>query len=144
MKKQLLSLLLALVMGLTVLIPAAVADEVSLDPFEEITEEFTQAKVVDPYQVVTRPARVTSWAALRWAPSRSATLMATYPANQELTVLKETPHWLQVENLETLDVGYISKKAVAEPGKAGSIPGPAPAKVLMCRVSARFPPGKQP
>ena len=80
MKKRILSLLVVLVLAAAVMIPAAVAEEaaVSSDPFEEITGEFKQARDVDPYQIVTRPTRVTGWVCLRWAPSKSALLMATY------------------------------------------------------------------
>ena len=84
MKKRILSLLLVLVLAAAVMAPAAVAEEaaVSADPFEEITAEFKQARDVEPYLVVTRPTRVTGWVCLRWAPSRSALLMATYPEKQ--------------------------------------------------------------
>ena len=115
MKKQLISLVLALALVLTVIVPAAVAENTSTDPFEEITAEFSQAVTVDPYQVVVRPARITGWAALRWAPTHSAPLMATYAAKQQLTVRKETPNWLLVENTKTGDVGYISRKDVTSP-----------------------------
>ena len=113
MKKQLLSLLLALAMVI-VMIPAAVADEVSSDPFEEITAEFAQATAVEPYTVAVHPLRVTGWATLRWAPSNSAPLIATYPAKQRLTVRRETPNWLLAENPETGDIGYIQKAYVTE------------------------------
>ena len=122
MKKRILSLMLVLVLAATVMIPAAVAEEaaVSADPFEEITEEFKQAKDVEPYQIVTRPTRVTGWVFLRWAPSKSALLMATYPEKLELTVLKETANWLQVMNMQTGDVGYLNKADAAEPGEAAA------------------------
>ena len=118
MKKRLIALLTALVFA-ACLVPAAVAEEVavSVDPFEEITAEFDGAETVEPYQVVTHPARVTGWVSLRFAPSRSATLMATYTAKQPLTVRMETPHWLLVENEKTGDIGYISKAVVAEAGE---------------------------
>lgn len=120
MKKRILSLLLVLALAAAVMIPAAVAEEVevSMDPFEEITEEFKQARNVEPYQVMTRPTRVTGWVSLRWAPSKSALLMATYPEKQELTVLKETANWLLVTNAQTGDVGYLNKTDAAEPGEA--------------------------
>jgi hypothetical protein len=114
MNKRILSVIVAIMMVLS-MIPAGFAEEVALDPFEEITAEFNEAETVEPYQVVVRPARITGWAVLRWAPSHSAPLMATYAAKQELTVLKETPNWLQVENTTTRDVGYISRKDVTAP-----------------------------
>ena len=123
MKKQLLSLLLVLAMVFAAVIPAA-AEEIhatALDPFEEITAEFEEAKSVESYQVIVRPARITGWAALRWAPSHSASLMATYSAGQELTVLKETPNWLQVKNELTGDVGFICRQDTAAPETAGAI-----------------------
>ena len=73
MNKRILSVIIAIMMALT-MIPAAVAENASMDPFEEITDEFNQAVTVEPYQVIVRPARITGWAALRWAPSHSAPL----------------------------------------------------------------------
>lgn len=118
MNRKILGWIIAAVMAVMLIVPAALAEEVavSVDPFEEIVAEYLQAKSVEPYQVAVHPPRVTGWGALRWAPSSSAPVMATYTARQELTVLKETPNWLQVENKETGDVGFISRASVAEPG----------------------------
>lgn len=119
MKRRIFSLLMVLALAAVMLIPAAVAEEaaVSTDPFEEILAEFDQAKNVDePYEVVTKPTRVSGFVFLRWAPSKSAPPMANYPAKQELTVLKETPNWLLVVNKETNDVGYLNKAFAGEPG----------------------------
>ena len=118
LKKQLISLSLVFALAAAMLVPAAVAEEIPADPFEEITAEFRQAVSVEPYTVEVHPTRVTGWAALRWAPSSSAPLMATYPARQELTVRRETPHWLLAENTQTGDVGYIARANAAEPGEA--------------------------
>ena len=115
MKKQLLSLLLVLALIIAA-VPVVFAEDAAMDPFEEITAEYVQAVKVEPYPVVVRPARITGWAVLRWAPSHSAPLMATYSAKQELTVRKETPNWLLVENTQTGDEGYISRKDVTETG----------------------------
>ena len=120
MSKRILSVIIAIMMVL-MMSSAAVAENVSLDPFEEITDEFNKAVMVEPYQVIVRPARITGWAALRWAPSHSAPLMATYAAKQQLTVMKETPNWLQVKNEQTGDVGFICKNDVAAPETAGEI-----------------------
>lgn len=118
MKKRIFSLLMVLALAAVMLIPAAVAEEVavSVDPFEEIVAEYNGAKTVDPYEVVTKPTRVSGFVFLRWAPSKSAPPMANYPARQELTVLKETPNWLLVVNKETNDVGYLNKAFAGEPG----------------------------
>ena len=118
MKKRIFSLLMVLALAAVMLIPAAVAEEVevSTDPFEEIVSEFNNAfTVVEPYEVMTKPTRVSGFVFLRWAPSKSAPPMANYPAKQELTVLKETPHWLLVVNKETNDVGYLNKAFAGEP-----------------------------
>ena len=111
MKKQLISLLLVLSLAALPAMTGAMA-EGAADPFEEITAEFAQAKKVEAYQVAVHPTRVSGWTALRWAPSKQAPIMATYPAKQELTVLKETGNWLLVENTQTGDVGYINKAYV--------------------------------
>ena len=119
MKKRFIALLMALVFA-ACLIPAAVAEEaaVSVDPFEEIDAEYKGATTVEFYPVITRPARVSGWVNLRWAPSNGAPLIATYPAKQELTVRRETPNWLMVENRQTGDIGFVSKADVAAPGEA--------------------------
>lgn len=118
MNRKLLVSILAVVMAVMMIVPAALAESVSADPFEEINAEFRGAAYVEPYQVVVHPPRVTSRVPLRWAPSNSALLMDTYFAKQELTVRRETPNWLLVENKETGDVGYISKANVTLPGEA--------------------------
>ena len=116
MKKRVFALLMVLAVAIAAMIPAGIAEEVSTDPFEEITGEFMQAKAVDPYQIIVRPTRVTGWVNMNWAPSKSAPVMANYPAKTEMTVLKETPHWLQVEYMPTGDVGFIYKEYTAAPG----------------------------
>ena len=121
MKKQFISLLLALAVLFAFSIPAMAEETVSADPFEEITEEFIQAKVVVPYEISVRPARITGWAALRWAPSYRAPMIETFTAKQILTILRETPHWLLAENLETGDIGYISRDDVAESREIGTL-----------------------
>lgn len=120
MKKQFISLLLVVAMIFAVTVPAAAEEAVSLDPFEEITAEFLQAKYVETYDTAVRPSRITGWAALRWAPSYSAPIIETYSAGQLLTVLRETPNWLMVQNLESGDIGYISKLDVADSKEIGT------------------------
>ena len=112
MMKQLISVLLILCLAATMMISGAMAEEVNADPFEEIKAEFAHATKVDPYKVSVHPSRVSGWAVMRWAPSKSAPVMATYPAKQELTVLKETSSWLLVENEQTGDIGYIARADV--------------------------------
>ena len=51
---------------------------------------------------------------MRWAPSNSAELIATYPDNSQLLVIRETTNWLQVEDQDTGDVGFISRQFVAD------------------------------
>ena len=90
MKKRIAALLTVLALAVAAMIPAGIAEEaaeiVSPDPYEEIVAEFLQAKTVEPYQVIVRPTRVTGWANMNWAPSRSAPVLANYPAQTELTV----------------------------------------------------------
>ena len=84
------------------------------DPMEEINAEFASAKRVTPYAVTVRPTRASGWVNLRWAPSQSAELMATYKANDQLLVIRETTNWLQVEDQDTGDVGFINRAFVIQ------------------------------
>ena len=97
---------------------AAGADSVPILPrvvsLAEINAEFASAKKVTPFKVTVRPTRASGWVNLRWAPSKSASLIATYPANSQLLVIKETTNWFQVEDQDTGDVGFISKQFVSE------------------------------
>ena len=89
--------------------PAAATDAVT-----EINTEFRSAKNVNPFSVTVRPSRASGWVNLRWAPSKSAEIMATYKANQKLLVIKELNNWYQVEDQDTGDVGFISKQFVVQ------------------------------
>jgi len=84
------------------------------DPLTAINNEFHSAKKVDPYKVLVRPTRVSGWADLRWAPSQSAEVEAVYRANTELLVLKELDNWLQVQDPNTGDIGFINRGFVAQ------------------------------
>ena len=84
------------------------------DSLEDINREFKSAKNVAPYTVTVRPTRTSGWVNLRWAPSQSAELMATFKANDKLTVIKELDNWLQVEDPDTGNVGFVNKVFVAE------------------------------
>ena len=86
----------------------------SADVTAEINAEFKSAKKVTPFIVTVRPSRASGWVNLRWAPSKSAELMATYKQNEKLLVIKETNNWYQVEDQDTGDVGFISKQFVAQ------------------------------
>ena len=82
----------------------------STDSFEEINEEFRSAKKVTPFTVTVRPSRVSGWVNMRWAPSKSAEVLATYKQNNKLLVIKELNNWYQVEDQDTGDVGFINKQ----------------------------------
>ena len=118
MMKRFLSMIAVLMLMLAAIVPAGMAEEVqeySPDPFEEITAEFLQAKAVEPYTIALKPARVTGWVNMRWAPSKQAPVMSNFPAKTQMTVLKETPNWLQVEYAATGDVGYINRAYAVHP-----------------------------
>ena len=89
--------------------PAATTDTAT-----EINAEFRSAKNVIPFSVTVRPSRASGWVNLRWAPSKSAEIMATYKANEKLLVIKELNNWYQVEDQDTGDVGFISKQFVVK------------------------------
>ena len=90
------------------------ASSASADVTAEINAEFKSAKKVTPFIVTVRPTRASGWVNLRWAPSKSAELMATYKQNEKLLVIKETNNWYQVEDQDTGDVGFISKQFVVQ------------------------------
>ena len=82
----------------------------STDPATEINAEFRSAKRVEPFTVTVRPSRVSGWVNMRWAPSKSAEVLATYKQNDKLLVIKELNNWYQVEDQDTGDVGFINKQ----------------------------------
>ena len=84
------------------------------DPMEEINKEFKAAKKVTPYKVYVRPSRTTGWVNMHWAPSNGSELLATYKANDTLLVIRELENWLQVEDQDTGDVGFVNKQFVSE------------------------------
>ena len=89
--------------------PAAATDNT-----DSINAEFRSARKVDPFSVTVRPSRASGWVNLRWAPSKSSEIMATYKANEKLLVIQELNNWYQVEDQDTGDVGFISKQFVVK------------------------------
>lgn len=83
------------------------------DPILDIDAEFASAVDVDDYKITARPARVTSVVNMRWIPSETGRIIAQYKATEQLIVLKEMDHYLQVQDPDTGDVGYIHKKFAA-------------------------------
>lgn len=90
------------------------ASSASVDPATEINAEFRSARRVTPFSVTVRPSRASGWVNLRWAPSKSAEVMATYKQNDRLLVIRELNNWYQVEDQDTGDVGFISKQFVVQ------------------------------
>ena len=85
-------------------------DNVTGDPMTDIEAEFASAVDVADYKITARPARVTSVVNMRWIPSETGRIIAQYKATEELVVLKELKYYLQVQDPDTGDVGYIHKK----------------------------------
>ena len=83
------------------------------DPITDIDAEFAAAVDVEDYKITARPARVTSVVNMRWIPSETGRIIAQYKATEQLIVLKELAHYLQVQDPDTGDVGYIHKKFAA-------------------------------
>ena len=83
------------------------------DPMTDIDAEFAKAVDVEDYKISVRPARVTSVVNMRWVPSETGRVIAQYKATEQLVVLKELDHYLQVQDPDTGDVGYIHKKFAA-------------------------------
>lgn len=88
-------------------------DSYTGDPMTDIDAEFASAVDVDDYKITARPARVTSVVNMRWIPSETGRIIAKYKATEELVVLKELRYYLQVQDPDTGDVGYIHKKFAA-------------------------------
>lgn len=70
------------------------------------------AKYVTPYEVYVRPTRASGWVYVRWFPSKSATAVATYPANTKLLVIAELKDWYQVCEPESGKTGFVYKSYV--------------------------------
>ena len=88
-------------------------DNVTGDPMTDIEAEFASAVDVADYKITARPARVTSVVNMRWIPSETGRIIAQYKATEELVVLKELKYYVQVQDPDTGDVGYIHKKFAA-------------------------------
>ena len=79
----------------------------------EMNYQFRTAKTGNaPFTVAARPARSTGWVNLRWAPTLEAEVISKCYSGKVLTVLKELKDWYQVEDLETGDIGFISRQYV--------------------------------
>ena len=89
-------------------------EHITGDPMTDIDAEFASAVDVENYKITCRPARVTSVVSMRWIPSETGRVIARYKATEELIVLKELDHFLQVQDPDTGDVGYIHKKFAAK------------------------------
>lgn len=118
MNKRIVSMIVAALMAVLMILPAAVAEEAAVDPIEAIKAEFDEAKSVDPYQIEVHPTRVSGWVSMRWVPSTQSPIVATYPARTVLLVRKELPDWLLVENEQTGDIGYVNKAYAVAVGEA--------------------------
>ena len=79
---------------------------------EQINTLLAAAKTVEPYSVTVRPVRASGWVYMRWLPSKNAKLLATYGANQELTVIAELKDWYQVQDPSNGSVGFIYKSYI--------------------------------
>jgi len=91
------------------------AESYTGDPLTDINSEFAAAVTVEPYMITVRPARVTSSVPMRWLPSENSMVVNFhYVATEKLRVLKELKHYLQVQDPDTGDVGYIHKKFAAK------------------------------
>lgn len=90
------------------------AETTSGDPLTDINAEFAGAAEVEPYQILVRPARVTSLVYMRWIPCETGMIVAEYKATEPLTVLKELTNYLMVQDPGTGDIGYIHKKFAAK------------------------------
>lgn len=72
----------------------------------------TYRRVDNPFTVTVRPVRASGWVNVRFAPSKLAELLSTQRDGAQLLVIGELQDWYQVENPNTGEVGYISRKYV--------------------------------
>ena len=87
-------------------------DTTSATTVEQINTLLASAKYVEPYSVTVRPVRASGWVYMRWIPSRHGKQIATYGANQQLTVIAELKDWYQVQDPATGKVGFIYKSYI--------------------------------
>ena len=87
-------------------------DTRSATTVEQINTLLASAKSVEPYSVTVFPSRTSGWVYLRWLPSRHSAQIATFAANQQLTVIAELKDWFQVEDPATGKVGFVYKSYV--------------------------------
>ena len=87
-------------------------DTRSATTVEQINTLLASAKTVEPYAITVRPARASGWVYMRWLPTRHSKQIATYGANQQLTVIAELKDWFQVQDTETGAVGFVYKSYV--------------------------------
>ena len=94
---------------------------------KKLNDELASEKEVDPYYIVARPARTTSWVNFRVGPSKITSRISTFGDGQELIVVGETTNWYRARDPQTNKIGYIHKNyavrivkqiaQAAEPGK---------------------------
>ncbi|MBR3335002.1 MAG: SH3 domain-containing protein [Clostridia bacterium] len=87
-------------------------DTTSAATVEQINTLLASAKPVEPYSVTVRPVRASGWVYMRWIPSRYSRQIATYSANQQLTVIAELKDWYQVQDPATDRVGFVYKSYI--------------------------------
>ena len=87
-------------------------DTMSAATVEQINTLLASAKPVEPYSVTVRPVRASGWVYMRWIPSRYGRQIATYGANQQLTVIAELKDWYQVQDPVTGQVGFVYKSYI--------------------------------
>ena len=80
----------------------------------ELNAIFKTYKQVEPYRVTVQPVRASGWVNLRFAPTKATEVMATYKANEQVTVIAEMNGWYQVEDPRTGMVGYMSNLYVVK------------------------------
>ena len=76
---------------------------------------FSSAKLVSPYTVTLKATQASKGLAnLRWAPSKSATLLKSFPEGSQVTVLAELKNWYQVSDPVSGVVGFINTAYVSK------------------------------
>ena len=76
---------------------------------QKLKNEQKSERVVDPFEIVVVPSRVSASVNFRSGPSKTTKRLGKFYDGKILTVLAETDNWYRAMDPDTQTVGYISK-----------------------------------
>lgn len=74
--------------------------------------DFSNFKLVEPYDVIVRPSKPNGYVNFRWAPSMQCKVIMRCYANYPLQVIAQDRLWVQVVDDQTGYVGFMYRKFV--------------------------------